>query len=465
MTRRARRQWRELRDRLFPERQIIFRSRGDVRYIALSTRTQLLMATGIVMFAGWIGYSSVNVFYRSTMLDARDRRIAELSLAYDQLAADFNKNQENFVTASRDLEDRYQRLYDMAMKQRGPAAGGEGGAEPRVAVKPKEKPLPPAAAEAPADEARSAEAKAPEKDSTAESAKEIVVASLDAGPESAEDVAAVEDLEGMLRESRVKPPVPAAKPRDIESRLLTVRGRQRELLDELAQRTDKSVSAMEKALARTGLDLAGMLGRAAEARADIGVGGPLRTLGLPETGEGDIKVASAGDAVERDLLKLEDKLGRWGELQALAQRLPLAVPMQNEAEISSQYGRRLDPFTKQWAFHAGIDFIGPVRSPVMSTAPGIVVHAGRKGPYGRTVEIDHGLGVKTRYAHLSSITVKTGDVVAFGKQLGTMGSTGRSTGLHLHYEILLDDEQIDPSKFIEAGYHVFKQQENHSSAR
>ena len=122
MTRRARRQWRELRDRLFPERQIIFRSRGDVRYIALSTRTQLLMATGIVMFAGWIGYSSVNVFYRSAMLDARDRRIAELSLAYDRLAADFDKNQENFVTASRDLEDRYQRLYEMAMKQRGPVS-------------------------------------------------------------------------------------------------------------------------------------------------------------------------------------------------------------------------------------------------------------------------------------------------------------------------------------------------------
>ena len=223
---------------------------------------------------------------------------------------------------------------------------------------------------------------------------------------------------------------------------------------------------IEKAPTRPGLDLAGMPNRAAEARADVGVGGPLRALGLPENGGNGVAVASASsDAVERDMAKLEDKLGRWGELLALAQRLPLAVPMQGEAEVSSNYGRRVDPFTKQWAFHAGVDYIGPVRAPVMSTAPGVVVYSGRKGPYGRTVEIDHGLGVKTRFAHLSSISVQTGDVVAFGRQIGTMGSTGRSTGQHLHYEILLDDEQIDPSKFIEAGYHVFKQQENHSSAR
>ena len=151
-------------------------------------------------------------------------------------------------------------------------------------------------------------------------------------------------------------------------------------------------------------------------------------------------------------------------LPALAQRLPLDLPMAAESEVSSTYGRRTDPFTKQPAFHAGIDFIGPARSPVMATAPGVVVFAGRKGPYGRAVEIDHGLGVKTRYAHLSAISVQAGETVAFGRQLGTMGSTGRSTGQHLHYEILLDDEQIDPGKFIEAGYHVFKQQQENQSA-
>jgi murein DD-endopeptidase MepM/ murein hydrolase activator NlpD len=287
--------------------------------------------------------------------------------------------------------------------------------------------------------------------------------------DGADDSAAAEDLEGMQREAKSRPPVPAVKPGDLETRILAVRGRQRELLDDLSQRTEKSVAQLEKALKMTGLDVGGMLSRAAEARADVGIGGPLKALGIapPADAKTGVAVASLGstDKIDQDMNNLEGKLGRWGELMILAQRLPLAVPMGGDPEVSSTFGRRLDPFTKQWAFHAGIDFIGPLRSPILATAPGVVVFAGRKGPYGRSVEIDHGLGIKTRYAHMSSITVQTGDTVPYGRQVGTMGSTGRSTGQHLHYEILLDDEQIDPAKFIEAGYHVFKQQEDQSSAR
>ncbi len=463
MTRRAKRQWRELRDRLFPERQIIFRSRGDVRYIALSSRAQIAMATSIVAFAGWIGYASVNVFYRDAMLDARDRRITELSYAYERLAADYEKSQENFVVASRDLEERYRRLYDMAMKQRSPALPSDTAAGSAPAGQAQA----PAKTAEPNRTTRPAQAQSPagaEPPKAPEARGEIKVAAATAAPPS-DDPSSIEDLEGMLRESKAKPPLPAVKPRDIETRILAVRGQQRELIDELGARTDKSVALLEKALGRTGLDVAAMLSRAAEARADVGVGGPLRVLNAATPGATGVAVASADPQADRDMNNLEGKFGRWGDLIALAQRLPLDLPMAGEAEVSSTYGRRTDPFTKQPAFHAGIDFIGPNRAPVVSTAPGVVVFAGRKGPYGRTVEIDHGLGVKTRYAHLSAISVQAGETVPFGRQLGTMGSTGRSTGQHLHYEILLDDEQIDPGKFIEAGYHVFKQQENQSAGR
>ncbi|QDO98289.1 M23 family metallopeptidase [Ferrovibrio terrae] len=458
MTRRARRQWRELRDRLFPERQIIFRSRGDVRYVALSSRAQIAMATSIVAFAGWIGYASVNVFYRDAMLDARDRRITELSYAYERLAADYEKSQENFVVASRDLEERYRRLYDMAMKQRSPAlptdtaSAGQASAPAKI-TEPNKTPRPTAA-----EPSRAPEAKGEVKVATATPSQPSASASSD-------DPSSIEDLEGMLRESKARPPLPAVKPRDIETRILAVRGQQRELIDDLGARTDKSVALLEKALGRTGLDISAMLSRALEARADVGVGGPLRALNVTTPGATGVAVASVDPQADRDINNLEGKFGRWGDLLALAQRLPLDLPMSGEAEVSSTYGRRTDPFTKQPAFHAGIDFIGPNRAPVVSTAPGVVVFAGRKGPYGRAVEIDHGLGVKTRYAHLSTITVQAGETVPFGRQLGTMGSTGRSTGQHLHYEILLDDEQIDPGKFIEAGYHVFKQQENQSAGR
>lgn len=494
-----------MRDRLFPERQIIFRSRGDVRYVALSTRAQILMATTVVAFAGWIGYASVNVFYRDAMLDARDRRIAELSLAYDRLAADFDRSQESFVVASRDLEERYRRLYDMAMKQRAPGLPAEGGsgnaaqpaapggnvqtgalpaartpdsrtadtrtADAKTAAAPAT-----AAPAAPTATTPTATTDAVRPADAAKAAQQLAVATPAALPDShnhddADETAASEDLEGMARENKARPPIPAVKPGDIETRILAVRGRQRELLDDLSQRTEKSVAQLEKALRMTGLDITGMLARASDARADIGIGGPLKSLGLPDTRSAEargVAVASLGsDAskIEQDMQSLEGKLGRWGELMILAQRLPLAMPMTGDPEVSSKYGRRVDPFTKQWAFHAGTDFIGPARAPILATAPGVVVFAGRKGPYGRTVEIDHGLGVKTRYAHMSSIAVQTGDTVPFGRQVGTMGSTGRSTGQHLHYEILLDDDQVDPGKFIEAGYHVFKQQEDRSSAR
>lgn len=433
----------------------MFRSRGDVRYVALSSRGQMVMAAGILAFAGWVGYASVNVFYRDAMLDARDRRITELSLAYERLAADYEKNQENFVVASRDLEERYRRLYDMAMKQRTPALPADTADAGKA----------PAKGAAPAAPAAAVPA-APPARITADAPKAPDVKIASAEPPRAdgktEDVASVEDLEGMLRESKAKPPVPSVKPREIETRILSVRGHQRDLIDDFSHRTEKSTGLLEKALARTGLDIGAMLSRAAEARADVGVGGPLRVLN--ENGTTTVAVASL-DQVDRDINSLEGKLGRWGELQALAQRLPLNLPLAGEPEVSSTYGRRSDPFTKQLAFHAGIDFLGPNRANVMATAPGVVVFAGRKGPYGRAVEIDHGLGVKTRYAHLSAISVQAGDTVAFGRQIGTMGSTGRSTGQHLHYEILLDDEQIDPGKFIEAGYHVFKQQENQSDAR
>jgi len=441
------------------------------------------MASTVVAFAGWIGYASVNVFYRDSLLDARDRRIAELSLAYDRLSADFDRSQENFVVTSRDLEERYRRLYDLAMKQRAPGMpsppGSPGAGNVQTGALPADKAAEPVAKMADSGDAKAAKGKPAVADAAATGTRLASAApvtaprgshSADAGHDANDDPASTEDLEAMQRESKNRPPIPAVKPGDIETRILAVRGRQRELLDDLSQRTEKSVTQMEKALRLTGLDVNGMLARASEARADVGVGGPLRALGLPDGKSAEAKgvaVASLGstDKVDQDMTSLEGKLGRWGELMILAQRLPLAIPMSGDPETSSTFGRRLDPFTKQWAFHAGIDFIGPLRAPILATAPGVVVFAGRKGPYGRAVEIDHGLGIKTRYAHMSSITVQTGDTVPYGRQVGTMGSTGRSTGQHLHYEILLDDEQIDPAKFIEAGYHVFKQQEDQSSAR
>jgi murein DD-endopeptidase MepM/ murein hydrolase activator NlpD len=135
--------------------------------------------------------------------------------------------------------------------------------------------------------------------------------------------------------------------------------------------------------------------------------------------------------------------------------VPLTTPVTGEAfDKSSGFGARIDPFTGRYAFHPGVDFAGPWGAAVAATAPGVVVFAGARGGYGNMVEIDHGFGMHTRYGHLAKITVKIGSRVDKGGVIGKMGSTGRSTGPHVHYEVLYENVVRNPTKFIEAGRHV-----------
>ena len=130
-------------------------------------------------------------------------------------------------------------------------------------------------------------------------------------------------------------------------------------------------------------------------------------------------------------------------------------PLDNFA-LMSGFGARHDPFTGQAAMHYGLDMSAPMRTPVMATAPGTVVVAGWKSRYGRMVEIDHGNGLRTRYGHLYKINVRRGQKVDFREVVGLLGSSGRSTGPHVHYEVLVNGEPTDPNKFLRAGKDVFK---------
>lgn len=137
-------------------------------------------------------------------------------------------------------------------------------------------------------------------------------------------------------------------------------------------------------------------------------------------------------------------------LSDIIQALPLAAPLK-EYRLSSLFGRRVDPITKRWALHKGLDFVGKYGENVLATAAGTVKYADRNGAYGNLVEIDHGYGITTRYAHLKQISVSEGDVVAKGDVVGRQGNSGRSTGSHVHYEIRFNRMAMNPKKFIKAG--------------
>ena len=161
------------------------------------------------------------------------------------------------------------------------------------------------------------------------------------------------------------------------------------------------------------------------------------------------------DAFGAAAAALEEELDRRRALQDLLRQIPLASPL-DYYHLSSGYGMRKDPVNGRRAMHHGIDMVPPFLERVLAPAPGVVTFSGRNGAYGRFVEIDHGNGIVTRYGHLRRVYVKRGDEVGFRDRIGQVGRTGRSTGVHLHYEIGIDGRSVDPLKFIKAGRHVFE---------
>jgi murein DD-endopeptidase MepM/ murein hydrolase activator NlpD len=148
----------------------------------------------------------------------------------------------------------------------------------------------------------------------------------------------------------------------------------------------------------------------------------------------------------------------WSKLEQLEQALgsvPSYIPAKN-FRYTSGFGLRYDPFNGGAAMHTGIDLAGSHGSQIYAAADGVVVRASFFAAYGYTIDIDHGRGLMTRYAHLSSVTVRTGDSVKRGEVIAGMGSTGRSTGTHLHYEVRIDGQPVNPVPFLEAANDVLE---------
>lgn len=201
-----------------------------------------------------------------------------------------------------------------------------------------------------------------------------------------------------------------------------------------------SQKTMRGALAETGLDT-DRLAASVTPAGKGGVGGPF----VP------FKVDAAAGPFEATLSALQPRIATISRLRGLIEQLPLRKPMQGEVDMTSNYGYRVDPFTRAPAMHTGIDFRAETGSPVRATAPGKVVTAEYSGGYGNMVEIEHAGGVSTRYAHMSAILVSPGQMIQTGAIVGKVGTTGRSTGPHLHYETRINEEPLDPTRFLRAG--------------
>ncbi len=209
----------------------------------------------------------------------------------------------------------------------------------------------------------------------------------------------------------------------------------------------QGVSALQTVIRHTGINPIDYTRRFEGAH---GMGGPEIPLqGMQIEGISDQSFSDA-------FLRASAVLDQMNTLLSAMRHIPLATPVSGaQFERTSGFGPRLDPITGQYSFHPGVDFAGPWGSLIEATAPGTVIYAGQRGGYGNMVEIDHGFGIHTRYGHLSSILVQVGANVPMGTAIGRLGSTGRSTGPHVHYEVWYNDVVRNPRTFIEAGRHVF----------
>jgi murein DD-endopeptidase MepM/ murein hydrolase activator NlpD len=391
-------------EKAFPERQIYHRSGGSVRYVSISPWRQAMMAGGATLIVGWCLFATVAVLLRGPTIDLQssgvDRRSARLerelrqAKAAEQTALSLLETRTgDYNRAIGEVEKRMDTLKRIAASLQGQDL---------------------------------ASATALQGDSVSL----LINSSIE---------------EGDARKGRAET-VPIAGKDSAGFRARTDR-----LMNDtnlfLDAAEDEAVERSEAALGvirLTGVSAARILERP-------GMGGPLveidKLTSLPN---------AETDPFARRIMEVEARLTEARSFEVRLHALPLGAPVDPPYRETSGFGYRSDPFTRKSAFHEGADLAAYYGAPIVATAPGKITFAGTKGTYGRVVEIDHGDGFKTRYGHLNSIAVKANTEVAIGQKIGTMGSTGRSTGPHLHYEVYYRGKSYDPIKFLRAGKHVYE---------
>jgi len=219
-------------------------------------------------------------------------------------------------------------------------------------------------------------------------------------------------------------------------------------LDQVERRQVAALSSVEDSMDSRMRRMRGVI-------SDLGLNMAQLESATPRSGMGGpfvpVKLTADSGPFERQLYRININRAQMQRLNQTLALVPYRKPVVGEVEFTSGFGVRTDPFLGRPAMHTGLDFRAAQGDPVRVTANGKVVSAAWAGGYGRMVEVDHGNGLSTRYGHLSEIGVRVGEVVKIGQVIGAVGSTGRSTGPHLHYETRIDGEAVDPQKFLRAG--------------
>jgi len=464
----------------FPERQVYIRSHGRVQFFTFSASLQATCAGLSIIFLGWIAFASVNVIFKDHIIAAKDHRfqqmqgtyenrVADLQLSYDELNNALVSAEDRFKSTADEVEAKQQSVAKLLGEKKvvDAALTGLGKTEPALrAVSSGARPGGETASDSLNADAHIPQASAGTIPAVAPSGKglfgtgssrlNIMPEPVEPQPTTPKPANASMPGDGLLQlaESLFEPHQEQTSVRTtsnpairklnaITDRLRRLSASENTLLGNLDGSVSARIADLKGLLAQVGLN------PAQAEKSDRAMGGPLMPVedmqidGISDPGFTQAYVNTLAHAAELDAL-----------FSAL-RHVPLTTPVRgSQFEVTSGFGPRVDPFTGRIAFHPGVDFAGPWGSTVGATAPGTVVFAGPHVGYGNLVEIDHGYGFHTRYGHLASILVHVGSRVSQGAPVGRLGSTGRSTGPHVHYEVWLAEKLRDPAKYIETGRKV-----------
>jgi len=407
--------------RAFPERQIFLRSHGEVRFIKFSPRQQAAGAVAVLLLLGWVGAASFTYLTRDSRLAAKQRQLEYVGEELHSLVGELERLKRDAMMRTERLEQR-QQLLESLVDSPPPSMAGTGNEAATNAAAPLlQTPQPTEAGDrADASDARSG----------AKTKSDAVL------PPFMMAIPLGRDAAGFV------PTLPSERIADtvdrLQRRLEAVGSYQEQVASKLAERQAQKLAEASATMERLGLSPQELIARIA-ARPQ-GMGGP--SLAPPRTQR------SPAFAL------LESRLHTHGLLMQAVHSLPSLAPAE-DYYLSSRFGPRRDPFTKRWASHSGVDLAGWRGEPILAAGTGRVVKAGHAPAYGRMVEIDHGNGFRTRYGHMRKILVERGERVSRGQPVGEMGSSGRSTSTHLHWEVRLDGEVIDPLPFLKVADDVY----------
>ncbi|WP_317959740.1 DUF5930 domain-containing protein [Phaeobacter inhibens] len=430
-------------ERRFPERRVFLKSDSDTRFIRLRSETQLFAFAGMALLVAWsivataivmmdsIGSGNFREQAKRDQMTYR-ARLNALSSERDDRAAEALAAQERFNAALTQISAMQSELLASETRRRELETGIEViQATLRQTMKDREA-------------ARDA-LTALKQETAADSPAQMMAVSAPVQMEFMADALAETAAQRDQIEANAQSALEQRDALELELRLLDERNDQ--IFRQLEEAMEVSVAPLDKMFRNAGMPTDRILEQVR--RGYSGQGGPLSPLAL----------STRGEEPSREELRANDLLHQMNQLnlyRLAAQKAPFASPVNlNLVRRSSGFGYRRDPKTGGRRLHKGSDFAGRTGTDIFATADGVVTHAGWQSGYGKLVTIQHAFGIETKYAHNSNIRVQVGQRVSRGDHISDMGNTGRSTGTHLHYEVRVNGNPVNPMIYIKAARNVF----------